>query len=211
METKPSPPRERLMVYVDGFNLYNGLHDQYGHSMLWLDLVAMARRFRPKQELVQVKYFTAPVLNEPAAQSRQAHYIAAMEARNRRLLATVPGRYQRKRFKCRECGTVHKLYEEKETDVNIAVTLVKDAALHNMTSAILVSADSDLAPAVAAAQEINSSLFVASAFPPKRRSKQLKSLMPASFDIRDSVIRATQMPDRFEVGTSRYARPEKWT
>jgi len=207
---KPSPPQERLIVYVDGFNLYNGLHDKYGHGMLWLDLVAMARRFRSRQQLVQVKYFTAPVLGDPAAQGRQAHYVAALEAKNPRLITTISGRYQKKRFKCPICGNVHKFYEEKETDVNIAVSLVKDAALHNMTSAIIVSADSDLAPAVSAAQEINPTLFVAAAFPPERLSKQLKRAMPASFTIHHSVIRQSQLPASFIADGASFTRPSKW-
>ena len=59
---------ERLIVYVDGFNLYHGLHDDSGHSLLWLDLVKLAQRLRPHQQLIGVKYFTASVLNDPAAQ-----------------------------------------------------------------------------------------------------------------------------------------------
>jgi hypothetical protein len=123
MQPIPSRPRERFIVYVDGFNLYNGLHSTYGHTKLWLDLVGMAKRFRPREQLVQVKYFTAPVLGDPGAQSRQAHYAAALEALHPHHIEVIWGRYQKKRRKCSACGTVHKYYEEKETDVNIAVSL----------------------------------------------------------------------------------------
>jgi hypothetical protein len=30
----------RVAVYVDGFNLYFGLHERYGRKYLWLDLQA---------------------------------------------------------------------------------------------------------------------------------------------------------------------------
>lgn len=33
---------ERLIVYVDGFNLYNGLHDAGKNTLLWLDVVKLA-------------------------------------------------------------------------------------------------------------------------------------------------------------------------
>jgi hypothetical protein len=36
---KRRPKVERLIVYVDGFNLYNGLHDAAGNRLLWLDIV----------------------------------------------------------------------------------------------------------------------------------------------------------------------------
>jgi hypothetical protein len=71
---------ERLIVYVDGFNLYNGLHDAAGNRLLWLDIVRLAQLLRPRSSLVQVKYFTATVLNEPEAQARQDRYIEALRA-----------------------------------------------------------------------------------------------------------------------------------
>jgi len=207
---KPSPPPEKLIVYVDGYNLYYGMHDEFGRSTLWLDLVELARSFRPRQQLVAVKYFTAPVLNDPNAQSRQAHYLDALSARYPRQFLATLGRYQKKVVRCFDCGAEHDHYEEKETDVNIAVTLLTDAALHNMDSAIIVSGDSDLAPAARAAMKIRPSLFVTAAFPPNRVSKQLRHLMPASFNIDRKRIKRMQLPDSFEVGGTRFARPQKW-
>ena len=72
--------RERLAVYVDGFNLYHGLHDATGTELLWLDLVKLARNLRPKSSIVRVKYFTAMVTGDPEAQSRQDRYISALKA-----------------------------------------------------------------------------------------------------------------------------------
>lgn len=60
-----------LIVYVDGFNLYHGLKDQFGRRMLWLDLVARSNRLRPRSSLMRVRSFTAPVLGDPPAASRQ--------------------------------------------------------------------------------------------------------------------------------------------
>lgn len=68
------------MVYIDGFNLYHGLHESTGRSHLWLDLVKLGSSLRSKQRLVGVRYFTAPVLNDPQAQARQAHYIDALRS-----------------------------------------------------------------------------------------------------------------------------------
>ena len=96
----PGKPKERLIVYVDGFNLYHGMHQEFGRSTLWLDLVMLAQSFRPQQRLVAVKYFTAPVLDNPQAQSRQAHYIEALTARYPQQFSAVMGRYQKKNITC---------------------------------------------------------------------------------------------------------------
>jgi hypothetical protein len=46
----------------------------------------------------------------------------------------ILGRYQAKTVACRQCGSVWTGYEEKITDVNIAASLVPDAAAGRPTS-----------------------------------------------------------------------------
>lgn len=208
---RPEKPTERLIVYVDGFNLYHGMHQEFGRSAHWLDLVSLAQSFRPKQRLVAVKYFSAAVLDNPNGQSRQAHYIDALSARYPGQFVPVMGRYQKKMISCYGCGREHAHYEEKETDVSIAVTLVADAALRSMDTAIVISADSDLVPAVRAVGTIGARLFVAAAFPPNRVSKHLKQLMPASFHIDRRRIKRMQLPDTFEVSGQTFTRPPHWS
>jgi len=204
--------RRDLVVYVDGFNLYHGLHDAAGRRRLWLDLVALAHSLRPRSNLVQVKYFTAPVLNEPAAASRQDTYIKALVAQNPGMITVVNGRYQSRDVRCRGCGRVRPVYEEKETDVNIAIHLVADALSHTCQDAILISADSDLAPAVEMVHRTSPGTFVAAAFPPRRYSSHLKSLMPHSMSIAMSKINKAQLPEVVADAATgmRHRRPEKW-
>lgn len=94
--------------------------------------------------------------------------------------------------------------------MSIASALLTDAALRNMKSAIIVSADSDMVPAVIAAQKIYPQLFIAAAFPPRRKSHHLRSLMPASFPIDPNRIVRMQLPNVFTVGTRTFTRPQKW-
>ncbi len=50
---------DRLIVYVDGFNLYHGLRNESHREHLWLDVVALAKELRPRSQIVRVYYFTA--------------------------------------------------------------------------------------------------------------------------------------------------------
>lgn len=201
-----------LIVYVDGFNLYHGLHDKYGHRFLWLDLVKLARQLRPRDELVKVRYFTAPVLDDPPAASRQSAYLQALAARNGTMIEIVQGRYQRKQRRCRTCGDIWTTYEEKETDVNIAVSLVADVATGQATSALIISADSDLAPAVRTAHALAPTTHIGAAFPPDRWSSELKKLLPASFPIGRGRIAQSLLPDGVTDPTTGHIlqRPKKW-
>ncbi|NED98259.1 NYN domain-containing protein [Phytoactinopolyspora alkaliphila] len=201
----------QLIVYVDGFNLYHGLHEKWGRRYLWLDLVELARSLRPDDDLVAVKYFTASVLDDPDGQARQDTYINALTARHPQVFSVIYGRYQRKQMTCRTCGITWRSYEEKETDVNISVSIVADAASEAMTSALLVSADSDLAPAIRTAKSTAPGLFAVAAFPPRRSSTTLRTLMPSSFTIGAGRIRAAQLPDIVTVEGATYKRPAKWT
>ena len=203
---------ETLAVYVDGFNLYHGLHAASGRKYLWLDLVALARNLRPRSNLIKVKYFTAQVLNDPKAQSRQSDYLAALAAQNPGLIDIHNGRYQAKSKSCHRCNHSWTEYEEKETDVNIAVHLVADAALKMTDAALIISADSDLAPAVRVARNMNPNVFIAAVFPPKRFSGELQTLMPASSHLGLHRIKRSQLPQsvRDAAGQRTWTRPAKW-
>jgi hypothetical protein len=201
-----------LIAYVDGFNLYYGLRKSYGRRYLWLDPVALARRLRPRSQLLMVRYFTAPVLDDPDAASRQSAYIQALKARNGELIEIVQGRYQRKTMTCRSCGAYWRTYEEKETDVNIAAFLVADVATGLATSAILISGDSDLAPAIRRAQALSSATYMVSAFPPGRFSFELRRLLPDSFVIGRGRIAASLLPSKVVDPATRHVieRPNTW-
>ena len=55
---------KRVIAYIDGYNLYYGLLKGTPHK--WLDLVSFVKSFlRPDQELVGIKYFTAPIKTYP--------------------------------------------------------------------------------------------------------------------------------------------------
>jgi uncharacterized LabA/DUF88 family protein len=210
---RQDPLRGRdLIAYIDGFNLYHGIHEASGRALLWLDLVELVRRLRPRSRLVRVKYFTAAVMDDPDALSRQEHYVKALTAQHPELVSVHWGRYQRKDARCRRCGLITPRYEEKETDVSIAVSLLADAWSGALQDALLVTADSDLAPAVQLIRERAPDAFVAAAFPPRRSSAHLKSLMPSSMPIYLSRITASQLPDQVvdRAAGRVYERPDKW-
>jgi hypothetical protein len=45
-----------VIAYMDGFNLYHGLHDKYGRRYLWLDLQHLVQRVRPSDQILAVRY-----------------------------------------------------------------------------------------------------------------------------------------------------------
>jgi uncharacterized LabA/DUF88 family protein len=201
----------RVAAYVDGFNLYHGLKAKHGRRLLWLDLEALVTSLlKPGQQLEMLKYFTASVRDDPAALARQAAYLGALAAHTD--IDIVLGRFQEKHRTCWKCGATWRTYEEKETDVSIAVSLLEDGVLERFDTALVISADSDLCPAVRSLKRLRPQLNVVALFPPKRRSDALRVVCDSAFTIGDSKIRHAQLPRVVTGGDGTiFTRPPRWS
>jgi hypothetical protein len=203
---------QTTIAYIDGFNLYHGLKQRFGHRYLWLDLVKIVRRLRPADDVRTVRYFTAMVRDNAPAEARQSNYLRALKAHNGDAIDIVVGRYQSKQRTCRTCGASWTQYEEKETDVNIAVSLVADSASWLSDLALIISADSDLCPAIRTSRQVSPTRGMIAAFPPKRSSFEIKTLIPGAFPIGPDKLRNSLLPDIVNDPTTgeAYKRPGKW-
>jgi len=202
----------RVAAYIDGFNLYFGLKAGYGRKYLWLDLHALAvSLLRRGQTLELISYFTARVRNDPGSEQRQSDYLDALTY-HRPLVTVVDGRFQEKHRSCRDCGARWIVYEEKETDVNIAAALIEDAVQDRYDTALLISADSDLCPAIHAMKRLRPDKRIIAAFPPNRHSADLKRAVDGYLFIGDDKIRQAQLP--IEIVTNAgitLRRPKHWS
>jgi uncharacterized LabA/DUF88 family protein len=202
----------RVAAYVDGFNLYFGLKESYGRKYLWLDLQALAESLlRQGQTLARVTYFTARVRGDAESQQRQSDYLDALASHCSKV-SVVDGRFQQKRRQCRQCGTSWTVFEEKQTDVHIAVSLVEDGVRDLYDSALLISADSDLCPAVRAVKRLRSDKRIIAAFPPRRNSDDLKKTVDGYLSIGHAAIRQAQLPAQVMTSAGiALSRPKHWS
>ena len=137
---------QRVVVYIDGYNLYYGQQEAFGRRYQWLDLQAFSESFlRAGMVLVTVKYFTAITKSASGSSQRQQIYLKALQAHCDRL-EIFYGHFLAKPKRCRHCGAEYKAFEEKKTDVNIACEILNDAYLNRYDCCYVVSGDSDLAP-----------------------------------------------------------------
>jgi hypothetical protein len=76
-------PVQRVIAYIDGYNLYYGLRTKRWKWFYWLNVQSMARRLlKPDQTLVSTKYFTTIVKHPPDKQRRQAVFLEALQTLN---------------------------------------------------------------------------------------------------------------------------------
>lgn len=188
------PQEQRVIAYIDGFNLYYGLRAAKLQTSRWLDLRAMCQALlKPSQRLDLVRYFTTRVRNNPSAAERQGIFIDALKARGN--LEIDYGHFLSKHMTCHDCGNTWHQSEEKKTDVNIAVRLINDAHDDLFDAAIIVSGDSDLTPPVESIRRRFPRKRLLIAFPPKRNSHQLGQVAHTALKIPKAVIRSSRLPD----------------
>lgn len=137
----------RVSAFIDGFNLYHSLDGSGRHHLKWLDLRRLCLAFAPppQQQLGTVYYFSAYATWRPDAYARHREFVSALRVTG---VEPVMGIFKEKDRACRACGSAWIDHEEKETDVNIALHLLRDAQLDRFDRALIISGDSDLAPAV---------------------------------------------------------------
>lgn len=188
---------KRVIVYVDGFNLYFGLRSKHWRRYYWLDLVALGNALiKPDQTLEQVHYFTSRIrtnAHNGADVQRQTCYLEALSTLPN--LQTHYGHYLEKPKECRSCGAAWMDYEEKMTDVNIAVQILSDAFDDRFDTALLISADSDLTTPVKRLRDLFPHKRVIAVFPPNRRSFDLGKAANGSFTLGEAKLRQSQLPN----------------
>jgi len=156
----------RTIVYIDGFNLYYRALKGTAHK--WLDLAALsAASLPPSCQIERVNYYTARVSSratDPAAPARQQAYLSALESSP--LVRVHQGNFrvdkkwghlvQPPQFKppfpvpagaALEKARIWKT-EEKGSDVNLGVHLVRDAFIGAFDQAAILTNDTDLTEAV---------------------------------------------------------------
>ena len=166
---------KKAIVYIDGLNLYYALKET---QCKWLDLSALADNLMKTRQdnynIIAIKYFTSIVrvkpvdiiamLNTPDEKKeakevaeRQRCYLKALRAHIPKL-EIIKGKFtdpeRPKKAITKEGNKVDIFHiEEKQTDVNLAATMVKDALCQSHDCILLVSNDSDFKGALKIVKE----------------------------------------------------------
>jgi uncharacterized LabA/DUF88 family protein len=141
----------RVYFLVDGFNIYHALDTNPGwHKFKWLSFTQLAACFVPKGDKLEgVEFFATLATWDPGKIARHKLLIKANENEG---VVIRYGEFKRRDRRCRVCGKFFQTFEEKQTDVNIALRLFELAVQDRYDRAVIVSGDTDLLPAMKAVQ-----------------------------------------------------------
>lgn len=217
----------RTVVYVDGYNLYYGLLRKT--TLKWLDLFALFRDhvLDREVELIEVRYYTAPVLgrmcDDQESPQRQRQYLQALRKMyptqitiiEGKIVATTP--FQRLVTAIAEAPGLQKVqvyaFNEKKTDVNLAADLIAGAWTGAYEQAVVCSNDTDLEAALATVRRYHPHIRLGLVAPipgddHRRISRDLSQHVHWHKLLSRVHLRNAQLPDRIP-GTA-LRKPKTW-
>jgi 6-hydroxy-3-succinoylpyridine 3-monooxygenase len=212
----PAAVKPRVIVYIDGFNLYYGAV-RATPALKWLDLERYCRLLRLHDDLRVIRYFTA-LIDGPTKPHQEAYL---------RALATTPlveiilGKFKQKNARCDVASCTlpgsrfYTTQEEKRTDVNIAVFMLDDAYQDLCDHFIVFSGDSDLVPALNMvrlrfpAKKIT--VYVPSRNPVRGAAVEIRTAAHVNRTLPLNLLSKAQFPDRVPDGAGGFiVRPAVW-
>jgi uncharacterized LabA/DUF88 family protein len=206
----------KAVFFVDGFNLYHALdYTKIGGNPFryrkykWLSLTKLAEFYLPPNHtLASVLFFTTVVTWEPGKEARHRLLIRAQEHEG---VTVIEGEFKKKDIRCKICKEVFKGREEKRTDVNIAVELLRLAHYGQYDTAIVLTGDTDLIPALDAVRQLHNHIKIAVVLPIGKSSKDMKKASDYFFQMTELQLIQSVFPDPVVLtdGTS-LARPDSW-
>jgi len=207
----------KTIVYIDGFNLYYGAVRRTPYK--WLDVMELCRLLLPKNQIIQIKYFTALVSARPNdldQPNRQQLFLRAL--RTLPNLEIIYGHFLEHVISMRLANPIPggQKYtnviktEEKGSDVNIAAHLVNDGHNRRYEVAVLISNDSDLVePVKIVRNELRIPVGVLNPIP-NMPSQELRKYATFFKPIRQGVLAASQFPSTLADANGTFYKPPSW-
>lgn len=193
--------KKKIAVYVDGFNFYHALKNLNKPHLKWLNISSLVEKFidQHKESIEKIYYFSAIATHINAeVVKRHRVYIEALETFG---VQFIEGHFKNKIHTCnikdRVNLTLYK-HEEKETDVNIAIYMVRDAILKKFDKLILITNDTDINPAIEMAKKENPTIEIRLLTPPtyKTHDSLRKIILPGKATIiTEGQIQLSLLPD----------------
>lgn len=168
--------------------MYHGIN-QFAVDCKWLDLRKLCENYLKSDESISDVYYFSAVAHwfkDAGKSKRHKTYIAKLRENGVKIKL---GKFKEKDKSCPVCNAKYKSHEEKRTDVNIALQIVCDAFDDKYDTAILVSGDTDMIPAVEMLKSMGLNKKIGVLFPPGRGTNELRNAVDFSKNIKPADLR----------------------
>lgn len=197
-ETQDAEPPQRAAVYIEGFNLYHPIREMREPHLKWCNLWRLSELLcAPKAlRLEKVVFCTAMPLHNVDSLGRHRTFNNAQVALG---VIVIEGHYI--------FNDELERYSEKQSDINVALSLIVDGVDNLYDWAFLVSADSDQAATARVFKERFPDKRLVVVAPPDRKPPD--KTMPyadMSFTISKSQVERSLLPNFVPTKDGRFIR-----
>lgn len=203
--------KDRVIFFIDGFNLYHAINfNQNFHKYKWLNLSKLASLYITKRENIEsVYYFTALATWSQSKVKKHKTFIRALELNN---INIIYGEFKRRDKFCNLCKRTYQTFEEKQTDVNIAIQLFKLSIEDKYDKAIIISGDSDLIPSISAVRNTFPHKKIGVVIPIGRRAEALKQTCDFHMKMKEKHLKSSLFEKEISLGNNKkLICPPEWT
>ncbi|MDE0877475.1 MAG: NYN domain-containing protein [Sphingomonas bacterium] len=208
----------RVSVYVDGFNLYYRSLKRTPYK--WLNLLELSKSLlEPDDDIININYFTARISPRAGNIDAPRHQQVYLNALN--TLPNIAIHYGRFLPKDKWRPISHPVWEpkvmvqisdteEKGSDVNLAVHMVRDALQNKYDVALLFSQDTDLCEPMAMVRESGKALGLV-CLDGREPNKRLARHASFIRHVTNSRLASAQFPKSITDSKGReITRPDDW-
>jgi uncharacterized LabA/DUF88 family protein len=207
----------RTTFIIDGFNLYHSViaasEDLGNISTKWLNIRSLCESYLytlgGNYTLEKIYYFSALAYHKsPNSVMKHLEFIKCL--RDTGIIVEL-ARFKEKRIECSYCHKIMIRHEEKETDVSIGLKLFEIFQQKECETAVLVTGDTDIAPALRMVKRYYPTAEIGFLFPYKRKNNELAQIANFSRNIKRERYNQYRFPDPFILtdGTQ-IKKPSDW-
>ncbi|MGA0083182.1 MAG: NYN domain-containing protein [Candidatus Nanopelagicales bacterium] len=181
---------KKVNFIIDGMNIFHAVKEKFGINFLNIDLNKLVRQISLNDEnILSIKFFVSPFVGNTNLAQIQREFIE----RNSKLsyVDLKLGVFRKRNIKCQKCTNQVVHYQEKHTDINIALEISRSAIDKSIDKIYLITADDDFKPAIASFNQIAPNKKFVRVLPPGRFSASSESYI----HLNKSIIKKSQFND----------------
>jgi uncharacterized LabA/DUF88 family protein len=178
---------KKVNFIIDGMNIFHAVKEKFGINFLNIDLNKLVRQISLNDEnILSIKFFVSPFVGNTNLAQIQRDFIE----RNSKLsyVDLKLGVFRKRIIKCQKCTNQVVHYQEKHTDINIALEISRSAIDRSIDKIYLITADDDFKPAIASFNQIAPNKKFVRVLPPGRFSASSESYI----HLNKSIIKKSQ-------------------
>jgi uncharacterized LabA/DUF88 family protein len=205
--------KTRVVAYIDGFNVYHAIANNLPEKYKWLNYRKFVESFLGEDDILQdIFFFTAPPRWDPERLVRHNNYLDILK--KWLWIKIISGNYTsvERKFHADKMPVIspkdaivsprrfsYGTYEEKQTDVNLALAIFEGGILDFYDKAFILSGDSDIAPAIHRVKRHKKDKHFTCILPYKWRWKVMLSACDSWERTTVPIIESCLLPDVYHI------------